>query len=131
MVEQAGILVEGTKCSACFLLQIQREVRMLEKNEMSVYELLAAARELQGTNYVKGDAIFCDKRFREGTGYMVEFLIREGLEAFGKKGEYHRRFLTEEEYQNLLLLEKEGKLRIKRQAQTQGASLCYLPVPDT
>lgn len=124
-------MVGVTKCSACFFLQIQEEVRMLEGKEMSVYELLAAAREVQGTNYVKGDGIFCEKRFREGTGYMVEFLIREELEAYGKKGEYHRRFLAEEEYQNMLLLEKEGKLRIKRQAQTQGASLCYIPVPDS
>ena len=85
---------------------------------MSVYELLAAAREAQGTNYVKGDGIFCEKRFRKETAHMVEFLIREGQDAFGGKGEYHRKFLTEKEYQNILL-------------QVQGPSLCYTPVPDS
>ena len=92
-------------------------MRILERKEMSVYELLAAAREAQGTNYVKGDGIFCEKRFRKETAHMVEFLIREGQDAFGGKGEYHRKFLTEKEYQNILLQVKQGKIWIKRHAQ--------------
>lgn len=30
--------------------------------EVSVFELLAAAREIQGTDYVDGDGIMCGKR---------------------------------------------------------------------
>ena len=104
---------------------------MLERKEISVYELLAAAGEAQGTNYVKGDGILCEKRFRKETAHMVEFLIREGQDAFGGKGEYHRKFLTEMEYQNMLLRMKQGKIRIKRHAQIQGPSLCYTPIPDS
>ncbi|WP_050642160.1 MULTISPECIES: DUF5720 family protein [Clostridia] len=104
---------------------------MLERKEISVYELLAAAREAQGTNYVKGDGILCEKRFRKETAHMVEFLIREGQDVFEGKGEYHRKFLTEKEYQNILLQVKQGKIRIKRHAQIQGPFLCYTPIPDS
>jgi hypothetical protein len=106
-------------------------VTNLKKMEISVYELLAAAREAQGVNYVKGDKIFCQKRLREDTAHLVEFLIIEDQSALGRKGEYHRRFLTEEEYQNMLMLNKHGSIQIKKHAERCGEFLNYLPVPGS
>ena len=40
--------------------------------EVSIYELLAAARESAKSDYIKGDSILCEKRFHPGTHYMVE-----------------------------------------------------------
>ena len=65
---------------------------------ISIHELLAVARESEGVKAVKGDAILCEKRFATDTRYMVEFLLLEQKEWFGKKGEYHRYFLTKEAY---------------------------------
>ena len=97
--------------------------------EISVYELLAAARGAQGVDYVKGDGILCQKRFREDTAHMVEFLIIQDQPALGRKGEYQRRFLTEEEYQNMLLLNEHESIQIKKHAERCGEFLHYLPVP--
>ena len=124
-------MVRKTKCDACFLLEIREEVTNLKKMEISVYELLAAAREVQGVNYVKGDEILCQKRFREDTAHMVEFLIIEDQPALGRKGEYHRRFLTDEEYQNMLMLNKHGSIQIKKHAERCGEFLHYLHVPGS
>ena len=41
--------------------------------EVSVFELLAAAREIQGIDYVDGDGIMCGKRYDEQTAHMIEF----------------------------------------------------------
>ena len=124
-------MVRKTKRDACFLLGIREEVINLKKMEISVYELLAAARGAQGVDYVKGDGILCQKRFREDTAHMVEFLIIEDQPALGRKGEYHRRFLTEEEYQNMLLLNKHESIQIKKHAERCGEFLHYLPVPGS
>ena len=40
--------------------------------EVSIYELLAAARESAKSDYIKGDSILCEKRFHPDTHYMVE-----------------------------------------------------------
>ncbi len=90
---------------------------------------MAAAREAQGINYVKGDGIFCEKRFREDMTHMIEFLITEGQSALGRKGEYCRRFLTEEEYRDMLELAGQGKLQIKKHAEVKESALRYLPIP--
>lgn len=124
-------MVRKTKRDACFLLGIREEVINLKKMEISVYELLAAARGAQGVDYVKGDGIFCQKRFREDTAHMVEFLIIQDQPALGRKGEYQRRFLTEEEYQNMLLLNEHESIQIKKHAERCGEFLHYLPVPGS
>ena len=54
---------------------------------ISIYELLAVARESEGVKAVKGDDILCEKRFAPDTRYMVEFLVLEQKEGFGEKGE--------------------------------------------
>ncbi|GAA0800074.1 hypothetical protein GCM10008910_27380 [Faecalicatena orotica] len=59
------------------------------------------------------------------------FLIIEDQPALGRKGEYHRRFLTEVEYQNMLMLNKHGSIQIKKHAERCGEFLHYLPVPGS
>ena len=51
---------------------------------ISIHELLAVARESEGVKAVKGDDILCEKRFAPDTRYMVEFLLLEQKEGFGK-----------------------------------------------
>lgn len=66
---------------------------LLQQENISISELLAVARESQGSNYVKGDKILCEKRFEEETVHMIEFVILEKGTGFGNEGEYHRRFI--------------------------------------
>ena len=94
---------------------------------ISIHELLAVARESEGVKAVQGDDMLCEKRFAPDTRYMVEFLLLEQSEQFGNKGEYHRYFLTEEAYQELLNLQNQGVLRFQRKALVLGGTLHYLP----
>ncbi len=48
--------------------------------EMSVFELLAIARESAGADYVKGDRILCGKRYAADTEHMLEFRVLSGQE---------------------------------------------------
>ena len=66
--------------------------------EVSIYELLAAARESAKSDYIKGDGILCEKRFHPDTHYMVEMELLENDNKLGEKGNYIRKFLTEPEY---------------------------------
>lgn len=108
-----------------FVFKTKREVVSLKKSNISMTELLAVAREAQGKSYVKGDTMLCEKRFAKGTAYMAEFYIKEENCLLGKKGEYHRRFLTEEEQIDLLSEAESGQIRIVRHAKIRGAELLY------
>lgn len=66
--------------------------------EVSIYELLAAARESAKSDYIKGDSILCEKRFHPDTHYMVEMELLGNDNKLGEKGNYIRKFLTEPEY---------------------------------
>lgn len=99
----------------------------LTKERISVFELLAAAREVQGTNYVKGDRILCDKRFEKGTNHMVEFKINREGTGLGGKGEYYRRFLTETGYKELLKAAEQNQISIIKHAVNTEGSLAYTP----
>ena len=70
--------------------------------EVSIYELLAAARESAKSDYIKGDSILCEKRFHPDTHYMVEIELLKNDNKLGKKGNYIRKFLTEPEYLPIL-----------------------------
>lgn len=78
---------------------------MLQNENIHISELLAVAREAQGSNYVKG----------EGTG-------------LGKKGENYRFFLTKEAYKKSLIWEKQQKISIQKYARVDGHTLSYLPI---
>lgn len=100
---------------------------MIGNVSISIHELLAVARESEGVKAVKGDAILCEKRFATDTRYMVEFLLLEQKEWFGKKGEYHRYFLTKEAYRELIDLQNQGVLRFQKQALVLEGTLHYIP----
>lgn len=99
---------------------------MKSKENMNIAELLAIAREVQGVNYVKGDSILSNKRYIKETTYMIEFIVLKEDIQLGKRGEYHRRFLTEEDFRKALCWEKEQKIRIQKYARVEGRSLAYL-----
>ena len=62
--------------------------------EVSIYELLAAARESAKSDYIKGDSILCEKRFHPDTHYMVEMELLENDNRLGEKGNYIRKFFV-------------------------------------
>lgn len=98
--------------------------------EVSIYELLAAARESAKSDYIKGDSILCEKRFHPDTHYMVEIELLKNDNKLGKKGNYIRKFLTEPEYFPILQKQEKHLIKIKRQAIVQKGNLRYIPPPD-
>ena len=93
--------------------------------EVSVLELLAAAREIQGTDYVEGDGIMCEKRYEKGIHHMIEFSSLDGRDSLGKN-RYQRRFLSESGYKHALENEAQGKIRIVQYARINGGGLDYV-----
>ena len=66
--------------------------------EVSIHELLAAAREAVKSDYIKGESILCETRYHPDTHYMVEIEMLKTDNTLGKKGAYIRNFLKEDEY---------------------------------
>ena len=54
--------------------------------EVSIHELLAAAREAVKSDYIKGESILCETRYHPDTHYMVEI---EMLKTDNTLGEYY------------------------------------------
>ena len=54
--------------------------------EVSIHELLAAAREAVKSDYIKGESILCETRYHPDTHYMVEI---ELLKIDNTLGEYY------------------------------------------
>ena len=98
--------------------------------EVSIYELLAAARESAKSDYIKGDSILCEKRFHPDTHYMVEMELLGNDNKLGEKGNYIRKFLTEPEY--LPILQKAGKTphKNKKTGDCSKRKLAIYPSPD-
>ena len=88
--------------------------------EVSIYDLLAAARESAKSDYIKGDSILCEKRFHPDTHYMVEIELLKN----------DNKFLTEPEYLPILQKQEKHLIKIKRQAIVQKGNLRYIPPPD-
>ncbi|MFG6366224.1 MAG: hypothetical protein K1W32_16755 [Schaedlerella sp.] len=95
--------------------------------EMSVFELLAIARETAGVDYVKGDPILCEKRYADDTDHMLEFRILSGREPFGNPGDHCRLFLTGEAYRQMREKERQKKIRIIHYATVRESILAYGP----
>ena len=97
--------------------------------EVSIYELLAAARESAKSDYIKGDSILCEKRFHPDTHYMVEIELLKNDNKLGKKGNYIRKFLTEPEY--LPIFTKAGKTshKNKKTGDCSKRKLAIYPSP--
>ena len=99
--------------------------------EVSIHELLAAAREAVKSDYIKGESILCETRYHPDTHYMVEIEMLKTDNTLGKKGAYIRKFLTEDEYSAMLQKQEEHLIKIKRQAIVQKGTLRYIPLPDS
>lgn len=95
--------------------------------EMSVFELLAIARESAGTDYVKGDRILCGKRYAADTEHMLEFRVLNSREPYGTPGDHCRLFLTGAAYRELREKERQEKIRVIHYARVQGNTLVYGP----
>ncbi len=109
--------------ASCFFIS----ARGMTGLEMSVFELLAIARETAGADYVKGDRIICEKRYSADTEHMLEFRILGGRETYGKQGDHCRMFLTGEAYCLMQEKEQQKKIRIIRYARVRGNTLVYGP----
>lgn len=94
---------------------------------MSVFELLAIARERADADYVKGDRILCEKRYAADTEHMLEFRVLGGYEPYGNSGDHCRLFLTEEAYRQMREKERQKKIRAIRYARVRGSTLAYGP----
>ena len=88
--------------------------------EVSIHELLAAAREAVKSDYIN----------HPDTHYMVEIELLKIDNTLGKKGAYIRKFLTEDEYSAMLQKQEEHLIKIKRQAIVQKGTLRYIPLPE-
>lgn len=97
--------------------------------EVSIYELLAAARESAKSDYIKGDSILCEKRFHPDTHYMVEIELLKMITSW-EKGQLYTEVLTEPEYLPILQKQEKHLIKIKRQAIVQKGNLRYIPPPD-
>ncbi|WP_243110781.1 DUF5720 family protein [Blautia sp. OF11-22] len=96
--------------------------------EVSIHELLAAAREAVKSDYIKGESILCETRYHPDTHYMVEIEMLKTDNSLGKKGAYIRKFLTEDEYSAMLQKQEQHLIKIKRQAIVQKGTLHYIPL---
>lgn len=65
---------------------------------------------------LKGHDILAVERFLDGTRHMVEFVVQKKGTAYGPFGEEIRLFLDEAGYQQVLISQKQGAIRIKRDA---------------
>ncbi len=97
--------------------------------EMSVFEFLAVSREMQGTDYIEGDRILCEKRYERETAHMIEYLSLDGADSLEKKSRYRRKFLTEAGYRQAIERQFQGKIRIIRHARLKGSALEYTSAP--
>lgn len=69
-----------------------------------------AARELKGHDIL---AVEC---FWDGTRHMVEFVVRGDGSVYGAPGDEIRLFLDDAGYGRVLECQKQGELRVKRDA---------------
>lgn len=95
--------------------------------EMSVFELLAIARERAGADYVKGDRILCEKRYAADTEHMLEFRILSGQEPDGAPGDHCRLFLTGKAYRQMWEKQRQKRIRVIHYARVRGTTLTYGP----
>lgn len=100
----------------------------MRKGNISIFELLAVAREVQDSDYVKGDSMLCERRFRAQTRHMIEYSVIGTHTEMGSPGAYCRRFLTEESYREALRLIEKGEICIKKHAIVERGNLRYEPV---
>jgi len=62
---------------------------------------------------IMGDDLLAVKRFRDDTRHMVEFSTLSDC-PLGQKGQYIRRFLSEDGYAGVLSAQRQGCISIRR-----------------
>ena len=122
-IQQRQTSIKGSAFLSLFLKEVMQV-------EVSIHELLAAAREAVKSDYIKGESILCETRYHPDTHYMVEIEMLKTDNSLGKKGAYIRKFLTEDEYSAMLQKQEQHLIKIKRQAIVQKGTLHYIPLPD-
>ena len=65
---------------------------------------------------LEGHDLLAVERFKDDTRHMAEFLILSIHCPLGRRGQYKRLFLTEDEYARMRSLERQGQLQIRRHA---------------
>lgn len=65
---------------------------------------------------LKGHDILAVERFLDDTRHMIEFVVRKERTAYGPFGEEVRLFLDEAGYQQALISQKQGEIRIRKDA---------------
>ena len=97
--------------------------------EVSIHELLAAAREAVKSDYIKGESILCETRYHPDTHYMVEIEMLKTDNTLGKKGAYIRKFLTEDEYSSMLQKQEEHLIKKKKTGHCSKRNIAIYPSP--
>jgi len=70
-----------------------------------------------------GHNLWAVQRFADNTKHMIEFVIWNSLH--GRKGEWHRLFLTEEGYERAKSANQMGQIKIKRHANIVEGHIIY------
>lgn len=65
---------------------------------------------------IKGDGLLAVKRYLNRTAHMVIIKVLVTNAALGKRGEYIRRFLTDDEFEAIQIVEKNGNIKIIQHA---------------
>ena len=65
---------------------------------------------------LEGHDLLAVERFKDDTRHMAEFLILSTHCPLGRRGQYKRLFLTEDEYARMRSLERQGQLQTRRHA---------------
>ena len=78
---------------------------------------------------LEGHDLLAVERFKDDTRHMAEFLILSTHCPLGRKGQYKRLFLTEDEYARMRSLERQGQLQIRRHAAIIEGHKCKRPHP--
>ena len=97
--------------------------------EVSIHELLAAAREAVKSDYIKGESILCETRYHPDTHCMVEIELLKIDNTLGKKELISRKFLTEDEYSAMLQKQEEHLIKIKRHTYCSKGTLVDISLP--
>ena len=63
---------------------------------------------------LEGHDLLAVERFKDDTRHMAEFLILSTHCPLGRRGQYKRLFLTEDEYARMRSLERQGQLLVGR-----------------
>ena len=73
---------------------------------------------------LEGHDLLAVERFKDDTRHMAEFLILSTHCPLGRRGQYKRLFLTEDEYARMRSLERQGQLRSADTLQSSRGISC-------